>query len=100
MPMTLVVTRDVESRYRGFLSSIMLEVSAGVYVSEKVNAGVRKRIWLILDDWYTFLGNGSIVMVWQDKNSSSGLSLKSLGEPPKYIVDADGILLVKSLLSV
>ena len=30
MPMTVVVTRDVEDRYRGFLTSIMLEVAPGV----------------------------------------------------------------------
>lgn len=30
MPLTVVVTRNVESRYRGFLTSVMLEVSAGV----------------------------------------------------------------------
>ena len=27
MPMTVIVTRDVEDRYRGFLSSVMLEVA-------------------------------------------------------------------------
>ena len=29
MPMTVVVTRDVEARYRGFLTSIMLEIAPG-----------------------------------------------------------------------
>ena len=33
MPMTVVVTRDVEARYRGFLASAMLEIAPGVYVS-------------------------------------------------------------------
>ena len=33
MPMTVVVTRDVEPRYRGFLASAMLEIAPGVYVS-------------------------------------------------------------------
>ena len=31
MPMTVVVTRDFEARYRGFLTSIMLEIAPGVY---------------------------------------------------------------------
>ena len=30
MPMTVVITRDVEDRYRGFLSSVMLELAPGV----------------------------------------------------------------------
>ena len=43
--MTVVVTRDVESRYRGFLASAMLEVAPGVYVSPDLSNGVRERIW-------------------------------------------------------
>ena len=31
MPMTIVVTRDVPDRYRGFLASIMPEAGPGVY---------------------------------------------------------------------
>ena len=27
MPMTVVVTRDVEPRYRGYLASVMLEIA-------------------------------------------------------------------------
>lgn len=30
MAITMIVTRDVEARYRGFLTSVMLEISAGV----------------------------------------------------------------------
>jgi len=48
MPMTVVVTRDVESRYRGFLASVMLEIAPGVYVSPNLSAGVRERIWSVL----------------------------------------------------
>ena len=39
MPMTVVVTRDVEARYRGFLASVMLEVAPGVYVSPNLSRG-------------------------------------------------------------
>lgn len=31
MPLCIVVTRDVEMRYRGFLGSVMLELAPGVY---------------------------------------------------------------------
>ena len=30
MPLTMVITRDVEDRYRGFLGSAMLELAPGV----------------------------------------------------------------------
>ncbi len=95
MPLTMVVTRDVEARYRGFLTSVMLEVSAGVYVAPDMNAGVRSRVWTVLSEWYETLGRGAIVMVWRDKTASGHLRIETLGEPPKKIVDADGILLVK-----
>ena len=44
MPLTIVVTRDVEMRYRGFLTSVMLEVSPGVYVAPEMSAAVRERV--------------------------------------------------------
>ena len=95
MPLTLLVTRNVESRYRGFLTSIMLEIAPGVYVAPNLSASVRDRVWEVLSDWWASLGNGSIVMVWRDKNAVGNLSIKIIGEAPKEIVDADGVLLVK-----
>jgi len=73
----------------------MLEVSAGVYVAPNLSDAVRKRIWDVLSIWRSALGNGSIVMVWRDNNSVGRLRIQNLGEPPKEIIDADGILLVK-----
>ena len=34
-------------------------------------------------------------MVWRDTAKTGHLGLEMLGDPPKEIVDADGILLVK-----
>ena len=97
MPMTVVVTRDVESRYRGFLASAMLEVAPGVYVSPDLSHGVRERIWTVISTWFDNLGRGAVVMIWRDSSASGGLALCHLGEPPKEIRDADGVLLVKRL---
>lgn len=93
--MTMVVTRDVEMRYRGFLTSVMLEVAPGVYVAPDLSAGVRERTWTVLRSWHEALGRGAIVMVWRDATATGDLAMAMLGEPPKEIVDADGILLVK-----
>ncbi len=97
MPMTVVVTRDVEPRYRGFLASAMLEIAPGVYVSPDLSTGVRQRIWLVLEDWFATLGNGAVAMIWRDAAAVGGLALRHLGDPPKEIRDADGVLLVKRL---
>lgn len=95
MPLTMIVTRDVEMRYRGFLTSIMLEVSPGVYVAPEMSAAVRGRVWSVMTDWWSILGRGSLTMVWRDTQAVGNLRIETLGEPAKIIVDADGILLVK-----
>lgn len=95
MPMVVVITRDVEARYRGFLGSAMLELSAGTYAHPRMRAGVRGRIWDVLRDWYGQLQRGSIVMTWAESSANGGLGLLTLGEPPKEIVPHDAMLLVR-----
>ena len=95
MPMTVVVTRDVEARYRGFLTSIMLEIAPGVYAAPDLSAAVRERLWTVLSSWWGTLRRGAIVLVWRDTAASGNLRVETLGEPPKEIVDADGVLLLK-----
>lgn len=95
MPLTIIVTRDVEMRYRGFLTSVMLEVAPGVYVSPDMSAAVRDRVWQVMTDWWFAIGNGSLTLVWRDISAPGKLRLETLGTPPKSIIDADGVLLVK-----
>lgn len=99
MPMTVVITRDVEDRYRGFLGSIMLETSPGVYAHPRLSAGVRERVWNVLRDWHDHLRRGSVVMIWADASAAGRMGLRQLGEPPRNIVSHDGALLVRRLLA-
>ena len=46
--MTVVVTVNVEPRYRGFLASAMLEIAPGVYTGPNMTGGIRDRIWEVL----------------------------------------------------
>ena len=95
MALTMIVTRYVEMRYRGFLTSVMLEVSPGVYVAPDMSAAVRERVWAVMTDWWSEIGNGALVLVWRDTKAVGNLMIETLGEPSKKIVDADGVLLVK-----
>jgi CRISPR-associated protein Cas2 len=95
MPMTLVVTRDVADRYRGFLSSIMPEVAPGVYVTPELSKSVRNRITIVLSDWWTNLPGGSIVMAWKDDAAAGRLALFTLGLPPVTLADVNGILMMR-----
>ena len=63
----------------------MLEVAPGVYVSPDLSSGVRERVWGVLEDWFTALGNGAVVMLWRDGTGAGGLALRHLGDPPKEI---------------
>ena len=93
--MTIVVTVNVEARYRGFLASAMLEIAPGVYTAPMMTSGIRDRIWDVLSRWYYELGQGSIVMTWRDASAAGEQRIRTLGEAPKSIVDADGVHLVK-----
>lgn len=98
MPLTVVITRDVEGRYRGFLGSAMLELAPGVYAHPRMSAGVRGRVWATVEEWYGRLRSGSVVMCWAEAGASGGLGLATLGEPPKDVVAHDAVLLVRRAL--
>lgn len=98
MPMAIIVTHNVEARYRGYLTSIMLEVSAGVYIAPRLSISVRERTWAVMTKWFEALGNGSLLLAWPDKKAPGGVGLRMLGEAPKEIWDAGGLLLVRKPL--
>jgi CRISPR-associated protein Cas2 len=98
MPLVMIVTRDVADRYRGFLGSLMLEVAPTVYISPRMNPGVRDRTWTVLADWHQAEPQGSIVMVWRDMNATGGVGIATLGTPPRQLIDVDGLWLVQKPL--
>ena len=94
MPMTVVVTRDVVARFRGFLSSCMLEIAPGVYTAPRMTRGVRERVWQVLTGWFFELGGGSIVMTWREAESPGGQAVLTLGIAAKELVVHDGVHMV------
>ena len=95
MGLVVIVTRDVADRFRGFLASVMLEVAPTVYVSPRMNRGVRSRAWKVLTEWHRAEPNGSVVMVWRDIAETGGIGIATLGTPPRELVDVDGLWLAK-----
>jgi CRISPR-associated protein Cas2 len=95
MPLVMIVTRDVTDRYRGFLGSLMLEVAPTVYLSPRMNPGVRARTWAVLCGWYQAEPQGSVVMVWRDPDATGGIGIASLGSPPRELIEVDGLWLVR-----
>ena len=93
MPMTVIVTRDVASRFRGFLASSMLEIGPGVYTAPDLATTVRQRVWTVLSEWFDSLGGGSIVMTWQDPREPGRQGIRALGVPPRILCDHEGVFL-------
>lgn len=99
MPMTVVVTREVAPRFRGFLASCMLEIAPGVYTAPDMTRSVRERVWAVLADWFNWTGGGCIVLTWADSSAPTGQSFVLLGEAPKELHEEDGVTLVRRALS-
>jgi CRISPR-associated protein Cas2 len=97
MGMTVVVTRNVPMRFRGFLASCMLEVSAGVYTHPRMSKAIRERVWSVLEDWFSRTIEASVIMIYADGANDAGQSVKTLGEPPRKVVDVDGVILSRLL---
>lgn len=93
MAMTVVVTRDVPARTRGFLASVMLELAPGVYTAPRMNRAVRERVWAVLRRWHRATKQGGIVMTWSDPRRAAGQSVAMLGVPPKHLVEIDGVII-------
>ena len=98
MSLVVIVTRDVADRFRGFLASSMLEIAPTVYLSPRMNAGVRSRIWDVLSDWHGAEPRGSIIMIWRDMNETGSVGIANLGSPPRDLVEMDGMWLTKRML--
>jgi CRISPR-associated protein Cas2 len=99
MPMTIVVTRNVEGRVRGFLASTMLEIASGVFTAPNLTPAVRDRIWAVLDKWRVGTRNDSAVMTWPDPQAPGGQVVRTLGELPLELHETPSVVLARRPLS-
>lgn len=95
MSATIIVTRNVSNRVRGFLASSLLELAPGVYCGVRQSTAVRERIWGVLESWFASEGDASIIMLWRDPNLPGEQAIKVLGLPPVDLVDHDGMVLAR-----
>lgn len=95
MSMTVVVTRNVSSRVRGFVASVMLEIAPGVYSAPRISPAVRQRVWEVLQDWFPNERDASVVMLWHERDQPGGQAVRTLGTPPIEFVDVDGMVLAR-----
>lgn len=92
--MTVIVTRNVPDRFRGFLTSCMLEVAPGVYTNPRMSEGVRERVWSVCEEWSDLLPpDGGLLLTWRDVRMPSGQGLLTIGFPKAEIVHMQGVWL-------
>ena len=111
MSFTVVVTRSVPARFRGFLASVMCEIAPGVYTAPRMNAGTRERVWSVLEGWWARGSDAMVLMTWPDSRLPGGQELRLLGGPLEYqtptpqepprreLVHHDGVYLVRTSLT-
>lgn len=99
MPMTIVVTRNAPDRFRGFLASCMCEIAPGVYTAPRMTAGVRRRVWSVMEDWFRPGPDVSVLMTWPNKAAAGGQAVQALGIPRQDLCDYEGIFLARRPLS-
>lgn len=100
MAMTIVVTRNVAGRFRGFLASAMCEIAPGVYTAPRMTAGVRERIWSVLEAWYEPDDpERSILMTWPEPSLPGGQEVRTLGVPRHELCNHHGVYLARRELN-
>lgn len=99
MPMTVLVTRNVKDRTRGFLGSCMCEIAPGVYVAPRMSKAVRERVWLVMSDWFDDGEDTSIVLTWPEPSQPGGQAVRTLGAGGRALHDHDGVVLARGELT-
>lgn len=99
MAMTLVVTRNVLERTRGFLASCMCEIAPGVYTAPRMTVRVREQVWQVLCAWFEDNEDSGIVMTWPDAKQVCGQAFLVLGSPKTELYEHDGLFLVRNELT-
>ena len=54
---------------------------------------MRERTWNVLSKRIAEIEDASIVMIYKENTEPSGIGVLYLGEPPRRIIDADGVAL-------
>lgn len=85
--MTVVVTRNVIPRLRGFLASCMLEIMPGVYISPSMTVSVRERVWAVVEEWFYESEGTAVVMVWRSGKETGNTGISTVGVPPVKLVE-------------
>lgn len=86
--MMVIVLENAPPRLRGYLTRLLLEIRAGVYVGD-YSVRVRERIW---EATKKEVGEGNAVLVWSCP-TESGFDFETCGHNRRLPVDLDDLKL-------
>ena len=86
--MLVIVTENVPPRLRGYLSRLLLELRAGVYIGD-YSARVRERLWRVVQKE---IGEGNAVLAWAAPNDA-GFDFETCGANRRIPTLLDGLKL-------
>lgn len=93
--MITIITSNVPDRTNGYLSSIMLEVNPGVFVSPTMGRAVSEKTWEVVFGWWCENGSGNLLMIKTNKDLPGGMELRYAGLPRRKIVAIDDVLCIE-----
>jgi CRISPR-associated protein Cas2 len=92
--MLVIVLENAPLRLHGYLSRLLLELRAGVYVGN-YSARVRERLWETIQ---REIGPGNAVLAWAAPNDA-GFDFETCGVNRRVPVELDGLKLCSFLLA-
>jgi CRISPR-associated protein Cas2 len=90
--MLVIVLENAPRRLHGYLTRLLVEVRAGVYVGD-FSVRVRERLWKVIQ---SEVQPGNAVMAWST-NDDAGFAFDTCGTNRRIPVDLDGLRLVQFL---
>jgi CRISPR-associated protein Cas2 len=90
--MLVIVLENAPRRLHGYLTRLLVEVRAGVYVGD-FSIKVRERLWKVITGE---IAQGNAVMAWST-NDDAGFAFDTCGPNRRIPVDLDGLRLVQFL---
>lgn len=90
--MLVIVTESVPDRLRGYLSRLLLEVRAGVFLGD-YSSRVRENLRAAIEE---NVETGNVVVAWST-NNESGFDFETYGDNRRIPIVLDGLKLVSFL---
>ena len=86
--MLVIVLENAPPRLRGYMTRLMLEIRAGVYIGD-YSIKVREKLWSVIQNE---IGEGNAVIAWSSPNDI-GFDFETCGVNSRRPVILDGIKL-------